>query len=317
MISVEGLKADYPEQTALQPVANAVCAVVVAFFPDREFEERLRGLLPQVGALVVIDNTPEPKRVRRIAVPEEDGKQSRLIENPDNVGVASALNQGLEQALGWGFAWMLALDQDSRCHSDMVQTLSNAYAACALRPVVIGGNYFDPRNDRTKVPAGAASEILEQKTVITSGSLIDTGFAHAIGGFRENYFIDQLDHEFCLRVRSCGGSVVISRKPVMEHSVGETGGAWIPFLGRLPNHPPLRKYYIARNSLVTIAKYWRFEPDWCLRRAVRLMFGLLLMATLESGRLIKLRAFTAGVADALRDRMGPCRRTWLLSRGGA
>ncbi len=167
---------------------------------------------------------------------------------------------------------------------------------------------------RAKVPAGADGEFLEQRTVITSGSLIDAVFARAIGGFREDYFIDQLDHEFCLRARSCGGWVVITRKPVMEHSVGEAGGAWIPFLGRLPNHPPLRKYYIARNSVVTIAEYWRREPDWCLRRLVRLLMGALSMLFLEKHGYSKIRAFACGVADGLRGSMGSCRRKWLFEK---
>jgi len=314
MNSVRGLKADCPEKTVSPPVARTVCAVVVAFFPDLDFEEHLRILLPQVGALVVVDNTPELKRERHIAVSVEEEKQIRIIENRSNVGVASALNQGLEQALEWDFAWMLALDQDSYCLSDMVQTLANVYAACELKPVVIGGNYLDPRNNRTKIPASAAGGFLEQKTVITSGSLIDTVFARAISGFREDFFIDQLDHEFCLRARSRGGFVVISRKPVMKHSVGETGGAWFPFLGHLPNHPPLRKYYIARNSLVTIAEYWRLEPDWCLRRLIRLLMGAVSMFLLEKHGYSKLRAFACGVTDAMHRRMGPCQRKWLCDQ---
>lgn len=314
MIPVVASKADCPERTTFPPGASSVCAVVVAFFPDRDFEEHLRGLLSQAGALVVIDNTPEAERVWRIALPRAGGKQSRLIENRDNVGVAPALNQGLEQALEWEFSWMLALDQDSRCYSDMVQTLSCVYAACEVKPVVIGGNYLDTRNDRTKVPVDPAGEFLKQKTVITSGSLIDAVFAHAIGGFRDDYFIDQLDHEFCLRTRSRGGCVVISRKPVMEHSVGETGGAWVPYLGHFPSHPPLRKYYIARNSVVTILEYWRREPEWCLRRLVRLTMGALSMLLLEKHGYSKLRAFACGVSDGLRRRMGPCRRIWLIEK---
>jgi rhamnosyltransferase len=166
------------------------------------------------------------------------------------------------------------------------------------------------------MPAGASGEYLDQKTVITSGTLVDAPFARSIGGLREDYFIDQLDHEFCLRARAHGGRVVISREPLMEHSVGEAGGAWLPWVGPLPKHSPVRKYYVARNSLVTIARYWRTEPDWCLRRATRLLVGLPLMAVLERQRIAKVRAFFAGITDALRGRMGPCRHGWLLRSGG-
>lgn len=291
-----------------------VCAVVVTYYPDEGFIDRLANLMPQVSALVVVDNTPAEARRQSIKFPTILGKKSLLIENSENLGVGSALNQGLKQASAWHCDWLLTLDQDSHCYADMVQTLLHIAAISSSSPVVIGGNYLDPRNGMTKVALEGVGEYLDQKTVITSGSLVNVRFSEMIGRFREDYFIDQLDHEFCLRVRMHGGSVVISRKPAMKHSVGETGGAWVPFLGRLSNHPPLRKYYIARNSLVTIAKYWRSEPAWCMRRAVRLMLGLLLIATLESERMVKIRAFAAGITDAMCNRMGPCRRTWLLSR---
>lgn len=290
-----------------------VCAVVVAFHPDDKFESRLIHLLSQISALVVVDNTPAAVRRHPIVMPVEGGKPVYLIENPDNLGVAAALNQGLKQALEWNCGWLLTLDQDSHCFPDMVQTLLHVYAACVPPAAVIGGNYLDTRNSKTKVSGSADGGFLDQKTVITSGCLVDARFAQRIGGFREDYFIDQLDHEFCLRVRANSGKVVISRKPVMSHSVGEAGGAWLPLLGYLPNHSPLRKYYVARNSIETVASYWLREPDWCFRRAIRLMLGMLLMATLERQRLLKVRAFMTGIADGLNGRMGLCQHKWLSS----
>ncbi|BAN36201.1 putative glycosyltransferase [Sulfuricella denitrificans skB26] len=288
--------------------AEAVCAVVVAYFPDDGFVERLKTLIPQVGKLVVVDNTPTQGCAQQImALGESDGR-IHLIENHRNAGVAAALNQGLEHALQIGCKWLLTLDQDTWCYPDMVTSLLQVHEACKPKAAVIGGNYFDAQNHQLKVPADGETECLEQKTVITSGSLVDVGVARAVGGFREDYFIDQVDHEFCLRVRAHGYRVVISRKPVMEHSVGRPGGAWLPLLGILPNHPPLRKYYIARNTVVTVVEYWRREPDWCLRRSVRLLLGLLLMSTLEKQRLAKVRAFAAGFMDGVRRRMGPCWR---------
>lgn len=290
----------------------SVCAVVVAYHPDEGFGQRLAELLSQVSALVVVDNTPTEARRKSIDFPSAAGKQALLTENHENLGVGAALNQGLKQASTWNCDWLLTLDQDSRCEANIVKTLLRIVATCTPRPVIVGSNYHDPRNDTTKVPEGRATEYLDQKTVITSGSLVDVRFAEAIGGFRADYFIDQLDHEFCLRARAHGGRIVIGRKPVMEHSVGETGGAWLPLLGYLPNHAPLRKYYVARNSLVTIATYWHAEPDWCLRRAIRLLLGLPLMVVLERQRIAKVRAFFAGIADGWHGRMGPCQRKFTM-----
>lgn len=291
------------------PSATNVCAVIVAYFPDESFEDRLRAILPQVSRLVIVDNTPDAVSLSPAMIDAWSGRV-HCIANHANRGVAAALNQGIEDALRQGYCWVLTLDQDTQCYPNMVAILGSVYKHCNPKPAVIGGNYLDPRNRKPKVPV-QGGECVEQKTVITSGSLVNAEIAFLVGGFREDYFIDQVDHEFCLRLRSQGYRVVISRDPVMEHSVGQPSGVELPLLGVLPNHPPLRKYYIARNSLVTVAKYWRREPDWCMRRLIRLLLGLILMSTLEEQRIAKARAFVAGFVDGMRRRMGPCCREWL------
>lgn len=298
-------------RSASGAAAETVCAVVVAYFPDKDFAERLKVLLPQVDALVVVDNTPSAECVPQLMSLRDGEGRIHLIENHRNAGIAAALNQGLEYALQIGSKWLLTLDQDTLCYTDMVKILLHAYESCEPKTAVIGGNYFDAQNRQLMVSSGDETGCMEQKTVITSGSMTDAAVARDVGGFREDYFIDQVDHEFCLRLRARGYRVVISRKPVMDHSVGGTGGVRLPLLGVLPNHPPLRKYYIARNTVVTVAKYWRREPGWCLRRSVRLLLGLFLMATLEKQRLAKVRAFAVGIMDGVRHRMGPCEQEWL------
>jgi rhamnosyltransferase len=290
---------------------NAICAVIVAFYPDEDFEKRVKDLLPQVESLLIVDNTPDGGCSPQIKALVTKHHQIQLLENHANRGLAAALNQGLRHALDMRCKWLLTLDQDTTCSADMVTNLTQVYDACQPKPAVVGSNYFDSRIGRLALQTCSESDYIERKTVITSGSLIDAELAHAIGGFRADYFIDQVDHEFCLRARMHGYRIVISSKPAMAHSVGNPGGAQVPFLGTLPNHSPLRKYYIARNTVVTVAKYWRQEPEWCLRRLVRLISGLFLMATLEKHRIAKVRAFAAGITDGLHKRMGASRRHWL------
>lgn len=290
----------------------SVCAVFVTYFPDVGFVERLRQLVPQVTKVVIVDNTSADNCALDMKRLTQEFPKLAVVENRANRGIAAALNQGLDFAASEGYEWILTLDQDTQCNPEMVPTLLRLSETCQHKPLVIGSNYFDPQANRTKVSSSHQDgDYFEQKTVITSGSLIDVRMARSIGGFREDFFIDQVDHEFCLRARAHGHVIVISRKPVMTHSVGRLGGVRLPFLGILPNHPPERKYYIARNTVVTVATYWRTEPAWCTRRLVRLVLGLIEMALLEQHRVAKVCAFSFGVADGLRKRMGPCRRELL------
>ncbi len=292
---------------------KSVCAVVVAYFPDDGFESRLASIVGQVATLVIVDNTPDEMTLSH-AFRDSWAGALFLISNRANKGIAFALNQGLEFASDAGYEWLLTLDQDTLCLPYMVESLLAIANVCALKPMVIGSNYYDSQNNRTKVPVGDGTDFLDQKTVITSGSFIAVHSAIAIGGFREDYFIDQVDHEFCLRARANGHRVIIARKPVMVHSVGNHGGVKLPWLGILPNHPPVRKYYIARNTIVTVAIYWRNEPVWCVKRLIRLFLGLLEMAILEAHRMHKTHAFLAGVADGLNQRMGACQRAALQEK---
>lgn len=292
--------------------SESVCAVVVTYFPDSGFIDRLKHVVPQVARIVVVDNTPPEGTAFNLGVAIQELQRVSLIENRRNKGIAVALNQGLAFAVNSGFKWIVTLDQDTQCSSGMVSTLLVLSESCSLKPMVIGCNYMDPQVNRTKVPDCDDDEsFLEQKTVITSGSMIDVQRAEFIGGFREDFFIDQVDHEFCLRARAHGYPIIISRKSLMTHSVGRLGGVRLPFLGTLPNHPPVRKYYIARNTVLTVANYWRIEPVWCIRRLVRLFLGLIEMAVLEQQRARKIYAFVWGISDGLRKQTGQCERRFI------
>ena len=116
------------------------------------------------------------------------------------------------------------------CYPEMVRTPLFTAGPAHLRPAVIGGNYFDTKRAVMKCRQ-YLRPMPERKTVITSGCLVDAAFAREIGGFRDDFFIDQVDHEFCLRTRANGRRVAISAKPVMQHSVGGWRGPRVPLLG--------------------------------------------------------------------------------------
>lgn len=285
---------------------HRICAVVTAYFPGPGFEQRIALVLPQVDFLVVVDNTPGGGCKNRLRPLSVQTHRVTVIEMGDNKGIGAALNKGLEYAIASGFDLMISLDQDTQCYPHMVATLLSARAEVLPGVAVIGGNYFDARNKKFKISEQGSQNWLEQKTVITSGCLINTAIAEKVGGFREDYFIDQVDHEFCLRLRSDGYGIAITRQPIMAHSVGEADGPRLPLLGTLPGQSPLRKYYVARNSLVTAALYLRSDPLWCVVRFSRLMLGLLSMLLFEKNRAVKAQAFILGCLDAGRYRLGPC-----------
>jgi rhamnosyltransferase len=143
MAIAPGVKPPYAEGAPSQenmsgsPV-DSVCAVVVAYFPDEAFGARLRGLLPQVARVVVVDNTPEEDAARKLDSALHGLPQVHVISNRANLGISAALNQGLHHAVNAGCKWALTLDQDTQCFPDMVNTLLGVSQACKPTPAVVG-----------------------------------------------------------------------------------------------------------------------------------------------------------------------------------
>lgn len=288
---------------ATAPTPQNTCAVVVAYHPDAGFRDRLERVRAQFPLVIVVDNASRPP-----AMPG-GGARVHLIANPSNLGVAAALNQGVEAALRKGFEWVVTLDQDTIPASDMLATLLDVYRESGGGNVMIGSNYRDAHKGRDFIRCTAGFR--ERRTLITSGTLVSLAQFRAIGLFREDYFIDSVDHEFCLRARAHGFRLLIGCRPVMSHSIGahvENAGRLRRFLSF--DHPPVRKYFIARNTIATVRSYFLREPLWSMRQGARLLADFASILLFESGKSKKMKAFLVGAAHGAAGKLGPIEKAW-------
>jgi rhamnosyltransferase len=157
----------------------------------------------------------------------------------------------------------------------------------------------------------------ETVAVITSGSLLSVATFTKVGPYRSDFFIDFVDHEYCLRLRQLGYKVVISTAPLMVHAMG--AGTVISRdskVGRLSlhltNRSPLRRYYMTRNGLLVARKYFAVAPLWVLMSMTSLLLLALLKIPWEgSARWKKFSATIYGAFDALRAKTGKAQASWL------
>jgi rhamnosyltransferase len=136
--------------------------------------------------------------------------------------------------------------------------------------------------------------------VITAGSLLAVGAALAVGGFREDFFIDFVDIELCLRLRHAGLRVIRSSAPTIQHEVGQ------PRRHRLLNrevtathHNALRRYYMTRNRVIVWQEYLGRERSFVLHDMKRFAKELVKLVLFEDGRTRKLLQLARGLADGL------------------
>jgi rhamnosyltransferase len=286
-----------------------VCAITVAYHPDATFPLRVERTLREVGALVIVDNGSRDAEVGMLRHLTTNSLIT-LISNLNNVGIARALNVGIRRAITLGFKWVLLLDQDSWIDDGMVQTLIAAGAAYPDRDRlgVIGSGYRDfnsPLHESKDESVGGNWE--EVASVITSGSLIPLKAYAAVGAFREDFFIDHVDTEYCFRARAKGYRVIRTRRPMMSHPIGAISRHKVLWTEKWTfNHAPDRRYYIARNDTVMLREYGHYAFGiWALKsfgRCVRLCKRIALYEEMKAHKII---AVAQGFWDGVRGHMGP------------
>lgn len=289
------------------PDEETVRAVIVTYHPDAGFAERAEAAARLTNQLVIVDNGSDARAIEQL---RQVGRRTgaHLILNSRNRGLAAALNQGCRWVAEQGAAWALLFDQDTAPHPGLLSALRGVYQNIEDpgKVAVVGSNYHEPSLGRTKfeMPSGP-QPYAEAKTVITSGSLVSLSAMQTVGPFREEFFIDHVDDDFCLRARSLGFRVLITREPLVTHAVGA------PSLHRMPwrrygtsNHSAVRRYYMTRNHVRLVREYVRRDPAWVIETATVRIKALLLLIAFEQDRGTKLRHAALGLWHGLLGRSG-------------
>jgi len=289
------------------PEKANTCAVIVTYHPDSDFVSRVEAIAHQVSAVLIVDNGSnenETSMLDRIA----SKTKAAIIRNPKNLGVAAALNQGLDWAKERGFVWLLTMDQDTLLADSAISVFAQAVESANDGAVaIIGANFKDKLTGAPLVPEDTfgESESKEIKTLITSGSLIFLDAAQTIGKFREDFFIDYLDAEYCLRTGKVGYRILITRQTLIEHTIGLP--RYHSFLGRrliTPHLSPDRRYYMSRNHIVLLKSYWHNERQWLIELTKTRIKETILILMFEDRKAIKMWNTLKGIFDGLRGRMG-------------
>jgi len=286
-----------------------VCAIAVTYHPDTELPARFSRILRQVSRLVIVDNGSSDAEIMMLQGFAANPAVTLML-NFTNLGVASALNNGIDHAAKLGFRWVLLLDQDSYIDDDMVQTLIAVQAAFPDRDrlAVIGSGFRDTDEaPREPGDGSCGGGWKEAESVITSGSLIPLKAHAVVGPFREEFFIDYVDTEYCFRARAKGYRVIRTRKLIMRHAIGAITRHRVLWLNKWTyNHTADRRYYIARNDTVMLREYGHYVLGlWALKsfgRCVRLCKRITLY---EEMKLRKIIAVAQGWWDGIRGHMGP------------
>jgi len=300
-------------------MAISVAALVISYFPDAGLADRLNSLLEQFGRVALVDNGSTDECLSAIQ-PLVDGSKVSLLRNQDNLGIATALNQGIRLLGGEGFEWVVTFDQDSLIQPGFLaaQLATLASQEHPENVAMIGANRIEPGSEirhrwlrPSKIPplfrrvqCGQAAQGVT--LVITSGTMTSVGVFNELGGFRDELFIDLVDSEYCLRAHERKFVILVSCDARLSHKVGAlTRHRVMGVRLAATHHNPLRRYYLFRNCVQLIRWHGLRCPHWLTYQILSLgevFFGI---ALFETDKIRRLRACLIGLRDGLAGISGP------------
>jgi rhamnosyltransferase len=280
-------------------------AIVVSFNPSNYLLEFAEQLLTQFDEVLIVDNNSSEEA--KVTLKKIETLGCRIIYNKENLGIASALNQGFKCAVN-NYKWACTFDQDSNIDLDYRSKLfSNLSSHFDQKSVaVVGPKIFEVQIKHNIAYSWIKnSMIFEVPTVITSGSLIRVKAHEAVGGFNEGLFIDYVDHEFSLKLRSKGFLVTQSTDARLYHKLGNSKAHRVLFREFYStHHDALRRYYNTRNRFYVYFKFLLFEPIWVAQDFYLFLKETLKILLVEKDKFAKLRGISLGLFDCASRRFG-------------
>jgi rhamnosyltransferase len=272
-------------------------ACIVTYEPDIDvLVENVRAVSAQVDGLTVVDNGSSNAGAIAAALP--GGVVLRRL--PDNLGLSRAMNIAVRQADDRGADYVLMLDQDSVVTPQLVPRLRGVLAEDDELALV--GPDIQDRNLGER-PKGDEVGTERVNACITSGSLLRVDDWRAIGGWDERLFVDFVDFDLCLRLRSAGRGIAIEHGVVLHHAIGQArrvraGVAWGHGAARLEHMATdvvryARKHRSAPTELQVV-------PNSTTRALALLGWKSLMVVLHEDAKVAKVRAIIRGTVRGLR-----------------
>jgi rhamnosyltransferase len=286
---------------------DRIAAVIVTYNPDLARLKKVIGsVLSQVDFVVAVDNgSKNINEVKKIVA----ASGVELIKLGHNFGIAVALNRGIRRALSKSkdLDWILTLDHDTIVHSRAIATIMSRYRLLSAdtkeRIGILALSHkhhdSDPYTERLAENPKFLTKIFAQ----TSGNLIRKS-VFKFASFREDFFIDQVDHEFDLQLLKKGLSIIEYDDALLDHSYGErekSGTKGIDYYNER------RLYYYTRNGTYLTRNYDGFP--WSMYIVgIMTMYSRFLRVNGISGVPRGVSIFFRSFADGLNGKLGENKR---------
>jgi rhamnopyranosyl-N-acetylglucosaminyl-diphospho-decaprenol beta-1,3/1,4-galactofuranosyltransferase len=299
---------------------ETIASVTIVYNGADVLPRQLRALKRQTRKLdeiVVVNNASSDETALLL---KTDFPEVTVLNLQENVGVGGGFAAGLDYAAYQKkYSWIWLFDQDSLPAEDGLESLLKGLHQAGdspdniaiLAPVCIheqtklrySGSIW--RHGLRKPPLRDRDQPVSfVDSVISSGTLLRRAAVEEAGLPRADFFMDFVDHEYCLRLRHHGYRIAVVGESRMEHAIGDPlkvnvfgyENAWA-------SHAPWREYYMTRNEVFTVLKY---DPDWRAKWVVgqRLFRHAAAVLLFGGQKLACLKMMCRGIADGCAGHLG-------------
>jgi len=273
----------------------------------------MKNILLQFDNIIIVDNASSKSCLGMLRDISKNPK-IHLVENEKNHGVATALNIGFRIAKDRheNLDWCLTLDQDTLIYSNFFENLISSYTDCNLNQNVgiIGSNYEEWTTGKILYKnENIIHKWAEVENLPTSGCLTSIKMFNVIGEFKDSFFIDYVDTEYCLRAKENGFKIIICHRIGMKHPLGYYKKSklfnFIFSRELITNYPAFRHYYWTRNGITLAFLKMLKKPVWSLRELYYLLIRRVAIVLLfEDNKILKLKNIAMGVFHSICMRSG-------------
>lgn len=275
-----------------------ICAGIVTYNPSIErLLDNVNAIRHQVEKVIIVDNGSET--ICEIEKRLSEYGEVIIIKNDNNLGIATALNQMCDYADKAVFDWILTLDQDTVCPENIIEFMLPYADKANIGIVCPDVNYEGWTNSKK---SNKSTEYVY--ACMTSASLTNLTAWKEVNGFNDDYFIDFVDNEFCMRLSLKGYKVLRVFACRINHQLGESSE--IKVLGlfkiRYTRHSPIRFYYMSRNHYVFIKTYRKNLP--VLKEYCKLTYDLVNGWMFSKNKSEIIKYIRKGLSDGRHNRLG-------------
>lgn len=238
-----------------------IAALVIVYNYDASIVENILSYSGQVKKVFIVDNSDAAHANRSIFNKIEN---TEYWSAGENIGISMAINLTAKKAIEEGFNWLITFDQDSVAEEAMIDKMKAFILRYEKQDIGILAPVIKSSFIRFKK---LKTEFSYFDSVIQSGALHNLVAFEEVQGYDEKLFIDQVDIEYCIRLRTYGYKIIKLNDTVLVHNVNDEKVKLLYIDGRkyfVDKYSPMRYYYIIRNNLYCKHKYRKKDKVYAL-----------------------------------------------------